>query len=399
MQGERLDLGEQLLHVLDRVALRQLVVLGQDGALLVHEHGFRRCGSAVDADDPADTRTGLNRRRLEPRDRIHTTELVQLSVARDERRSRGVPELRFAPAGDERLQRIETSIDADARRLVKAVHDRAERGVVLRIVWNDDQILDGHVGRIDKSTGAPRLRNPLPPARLQKRQERVGPAEQQHRVPERMAACENRQVLADDRVAKRAHDLARRDSRLHQVDDVGLGEDAALGGDVVQSRAVPFDPADLVARQPDLDQALVDRRASAGRALVVHRRDRAFLARRGLLVDDDLRVLSAELDDAARVRMQMIHRHRHRVHFLHELRAERLAQRAGAGAGDEDAQVRGTQRGERVADGDEQLQNFFGLPRFVTLIVGPENPAAVGMNDDCFHGRRSDVETDDEMIA
>ena len=45
----------------------------------------------------------------------------------------------------------------------------------------------------------------------------------------------------------------RRDARLHQVDDVGLGEHAALGGHVVQLASSKCSCDDLLARHADLD--------------------------------------------------------------------------------------------------------------------------------------------------
>ena len=55
---------------------------------------------------------------------------------------------------------------------------------------------------------------------------------------QRVAAREHRQVLQHDRVGERAEHLVRRDAALDQVDDVGLGEHAALGRDVVELRVV-----------------------------------------------------------------------------------------------------------------------------------------------------------------
>ena len=54
-----------------------------------------------------------------------------------------------------------------------------------------------------------------------------------------VAASENREVLHDDGVRERAKDLGRGDSRFHQVHDVGLGENAALGRDVVELAGFP----------------------------------------------------------------------------------------------------------------------------------------------------------------
>ena len=52
-----------LLRVLDRVALRELVGLLEDLAVLVDEHRLRRGRAAVEADDAAHDLPGLERRR------------------------------------------------------------------------------------------------------------------------------------------------------------------------------------------------------------------------------------------------------------------------------------------------------------------------------------------------
>ena len=259
----RLDLREQLLGIGDRVALRELVLFRQDVTVLVDEHGLRRSRAAVEADDAAHLLARAEGRRLEARDRIGAAELFELGLLAHERRPRRVAELCLPSAVDERFERIEAAIRADAGRFVQPVHDRAVRGVVLRVGRHENQFLERHVGRVLEPARSPRLWNPLAPARLQEREERIRAAEQQHLRPQRVAARQDRKVLHDDRVGQRAHDLGRRDPRLHQVDDVGFGEHAALGRDVVQPRRIPRQLHHLLARHADLEEALVDRRAGA----------------------------------------------------------------------------------------------------------------------------------------
>src|SRR5262249_48881300 len=79
-----LDVGaklqEQLLRVLDGVALRELVGLAYDGALLVDEHRFRGGGTAVEADDGADRLSALELHRGELGDGVDLLELLDLVV-------------------------------------------------------------------------------------------------------------------------------------------------------------------------------------------------------------------------------------------------------------------------------------------------------------------------------
>ncbi len=137
----------------------------------------------------------------------------------------------------------------------------------------------------------------------------------------------------------------------------------------MELRRIPGELRHLVARHADLDEALVDRRARAGRALVVHRRDRAFVPALGFLINDDLGVLPPKLDHAPRIRVQLRDGHGNGVDLLHEFRAQRLAQGAGAGPRDEGPDVIGRDVVELVANGHEQFHDLLGLAGFMALIV------------------------------
>ena len=151
-----------------------------------------------------------------------------------------------------------------------------------------------------------------------------GPPSSSTRAFSVLPRVSTREVLHDDRVGERAEDLGRRDAALDQVDDVRLGEHAALGGDVMELRVVEAQRRDELRRRVDLEEALVDGGARAGRALVVHGGDGGLVARlRVLLEHDDLGVLTAELDDRADVGVQVLDGERDRVHFLDELAAGR----------------------------------------------------------------------------
>ena len=85
--------------------------------------------------------------------------------------------------------------------------------------------------------------------------------------------------------------------------------------------------AQLVGGNLELGVDLVDHRAGAAGALVVHRRD-LLLAAAGLvfLEDDDLGVLPAQLDDRVHFGMQLLHSKRNRRDFLHEFRANQRSE-------------------------------------------------------------------------
>ncbi len=188
-----------------------------------------------------------------------------------------------------------------------AVHDRAVRRVERGVVGHRDQLLDGHVLRVVVAALVPRFWNALSPALLKEWKERVWPTEQQDLVPECVAASQNGQVLHHDGVRKRAHDLVGRDACLHEIDNVGLGKDPALGRYVVEMRVIEVEGQRLFGRHADLDHALVDGGAGARGAFVVHRRDGRLVARLlVLLEDDDLRILATELDDRPRIGVQRL---------------------------------------------------------------------------------------------
>ena len=138
---------------------------------------------------------------------------------------------------------------ADVAVLVQAVEHGAERRVVLRVLGDEDELLDRDVLRVVVAALVPGLRDAQAPALLEERQVGVRPAEEEHLVLERVAAREHREVLQDDRVGERAEHLVRRDAALDQVDDVGLGEHAALGRDVVELRVVEVERRDELRRR------------------------------------------------------------------------------------------------------------------------------------------------------
>ena len=75
---------------------------------------------------------------------------------------------------------------ADVARLRGGRRARAERGVVLRVLRDEDELFDRDVLRILVAALVPGLRDAQAPALLEERQVRVRPAEQQHLA---LAAC------------------------------------------------------------------------------------------------------------------------------------------------------------------------------------------------------------------
>ena len=213
-------------------------------------------------------------------------------------------------------------------------------------------------------------------------------------MPERVAARENREVLHHDRISQRAHDLVGRDARLDEIDDVGFCEDAALGRNVVQVLVVEMKIESLFGRHADLDHALVDCGARARSAFVVHRGDGRLVASSLVLFeDDDLRVLTAELDDRARVGVEGFHRQGDGVHLLNELRAERFFEWLGARAGDEHPHIITAELREDGSDAYHEVEDALRLLGVMTLVITPDDLFGLGINDDGFDRRGPHIQS------
>ena len=143
----------------------------------------------------------------------------------------------------------------------------------------------------------------------------------------------------------------------------------------------------------ELGVDLVDDRAGAAGALVVHRGDLLLAA--GLFVvleDDDLGVLAAQLDDRVHLGVQLLDGERDGVDFLDKLRADHLGDGAAARSGDKDAGVVGRHTGVGFHTAQE-LENLFRLPGFVALIVLPDGLVGRSVNHDRLYCGRADIQT------
>ena len=136
----RLERAEDVLGVLDRIALGQLVRLHQDVAVLVEERRLRGRRSAVEADEPAHDLAGLERRRDERRDRVALDEAVELVARVPEPAAAGGLLLLEATDVDVVAQELGAAVGPDALLFLLAELDGAEGGEVLGVVGHPDQI-------------------------------------------------------------------------------------------------------------------------------------------------------------------------------------------------------------------------------------------------------------------
>ena len=191
-----------------------------------------------------------------------------------------------------------------------------------------------------------------------------------------------------------SHQLVRRDTLLLQAVDVGLGEDAALAGDRMQLDAGVALVAKFRGGNLQLGIDLVDDGARTSGALVVHRRNLLLAA--SVLVfleDDDLGILAAQLDDGVHFRMQLLDRQRHGRHFLHELRAHQIGQRAAARSGDEDAAIVRSDA-DFILHALEELEQLLGLLGLMALVVLPDHLVGFGFDHNRFYSSGTNVHAD-----
>ena len=238
--------------------------------LVVDEHRLARGRPAVQPTTARTSCPSVNVAGMNFGMRVELTEVLELLLRLGEGGARRLAEARLPPVGHVLAQAVEAGEDADARVLVHAIEHRAERRVVLRVLGDEDELLDRARPSGNRSRARPRSAGcagaSTPAGRGGRCWGRRGGAP----VLERAAAREDREVLQDDGVGERAEDLVGGDAALDEVDDVGLGEDAALGRDVVELRVVEVEAGHHLRRRVHLEEALVDGGARARRALVVH---------------------------------------------------------------------------------------------------------------------------------
>ncbi len=380
----RFDLAAQVLEhfnrVLDRIAVRELISLAENVAVLIEQHGLGRGGTAVDADEAADSLVGVEGRRNEFLAPVCFFESIQFLVAGGQALGAGLGFLFLASELDVVHQLVVATVTADAVLFAFAELNGAHGGKVLRVLRNLDQILGlGAVGNLHLAL-LPHAGNIRLPGFAHAFDEAVRPAEQQHVRPQGMAAGQHAEVLQHDGFEERCHQFIRRRSNFLQAVDVGLGEHAALAGDLVQLDAVIALHSKLGGRNFQLGVDLVDDRAGAAGALVVHRRD--FLLAPSLIVvleDDDLGVLAAQFDDGIDLRMQLLDGERNRGDFLHELGADLVGDTSAARTGHEHAGVVAVDAdfGFNAPQEFERLLRLLGL---VALVVLPQDLVGVGFH-------------------
>src|SRR5207247_9747726 len=91
---------------------------------------------------------GLEMHRLELRNFVELAERFELVLRLRERRTRRVAEARFAAVGDVLAKIVGPAQPTDVGFFVQAVTDGAVRGIEMRVLRNEDELLDRNVLRI-----------------------------------------------------------------------------------------------------------------------------------------------------------------------------------------------------------------------------------------------------------
>ena len=397
-----LELADDVDGVLDRVALGELIGLGDDVLVGVEQDAFGAGRAAVQSQEGAHVRSRLELFLRPMRFLVALLERGQILGAGAEPLAAGGLLLFDSPLGDVPDQLVAALVDRRVGIFLDlngGELDRADGGEVLGVLGDDDELFGRLAfGQLD-ATFLPDHRNVVHPAVAHALDVAVGAAEQEHLGAQRVAAGQHRHVLLNDGLEQRGHQLVGRHALLLQAVDVGFGEDAALAGDRVQLDPEVAHLAELLGRDLELGVDLVDDRAGSAGTLVVHRRDLLFLA--GLLIlfeDDDLGVLAAELDDGLDIGVEFFDGQRDGVDFLNEAPAEARGDRARTGAGHEDAKGVLRNAVEVRFDLFEKLDALFRLLGVVALIVLPEDLIRRRIDDDGLDGGRADVQAHNQAL-
>ena len=138
---------EHVDGVLDRIAPRKLVRLAQHVALFGEKNSLGRGRTAIQSNESAHGFTDAKLCADEFRDRVLLLELCQLLIGGAKARRAGLRLFGLAADSNVILEALGAHVDADFGLFVLAELNRAERGEILRVVRNLDQIFEGSLLR------------------------------------------------------------------------------------------------------------------------------------------------------------------------------------------------------------------------------------------------------------
>ncbi len=394
---------EYLDGVLDGIALRELIGLGEDAALVVlrDENGFGGSGAAVDADEAFDHVARLESDRRELLGAVLLFEGREVGFVLGKADAAAALALFFfATDIHVPLELFEANILTYIVIFALAELDGTDRGEVLRVLGGLDEIFRRDAFGERSIALFPDFRDVGLPAIAHALDVAIGAAEQEHHGLEGVATGENGEVLHDDGFEQRGHQLVGRDAHFLQTIDIGFREDAALAGYGVELNSLVAHLAELVGGDAELGVDFVDDRAGTAGALIVHRRDLLLTAGFGIrLEDDDLGVLAAEFNDGTALGIEALDGERDRVHFLHELGAEVLGHAVATGSGDEHARVLRVETFDFGFETLEELEDLLGLLGIVPMVVLPQDLVGCRVDHHGFNRGGPYVHADEEVFS
>ncbi len=392
------QVGEHFLGVFERVALGELVALHHDFAVFAQQDGLGRGRPPVDAHEGPHLFARLESARDEFLGLVALFERVQLVVCPVETCRTFFLFLFEATNVDVPVELVPAFIDAHVRVLIHAKADTANGGEVLGVLGNLHKLLGVLTFRQGEIPLFPNPGNVVFPAIAHPLDVSVGAAQKQHHGAQRVAAGEHGEILLDDRLEERSHQLVGRDAALLQAVDVRFGEDAALPCHGMELQPQVTHVAELLGRDAQLGVDLVDDCACTPCTLVIH--GGVFLLPAGLwifLEDNDFRVLSTKLDHRAALGIEMLDGERDGVHFLDELGTDQGRDAAATAAGEEHACFPGTDSGFDFHSVKE-FQALLGLFGVVALVVAPDNLLGGSFHDNTLHCCRADIQSDHQVF-
>ncbi len=223
--------------------------------------------------------------------------------------------------------------------------------------------------------------------------ERIGTAQKQHVGAQGVAAREHGKILLDDSLKQRRHQFILRHADLLQSVDVRFREHAALARHRMDFESGVALLAQLLGGDVQLGADLVDHRAGAAGAFVVHGKN-LFLAAvlQHFLIDEDFGVLSAQFDHGPGFGMKFFDGHGYGVDFLHELAADVFGKRRAAAAGQKQAAVIRADF-EFAFQMLDKLQHLFRLAGVVPLVILPQGFIGSGIHQHRFHRCGTDIDS------
>ena len=244
-------------------------------------------------------------------------------------------------------------------RLEGSAHGSKQMGVV-----GIDDILRRQVQRADEGL-------------FELRQEVKRAAEEGDAAADGLAAGKAGDGLVDDGLKNGGRQIGQRCALVDERLDVRLGEHAAARGDGVELMIVGSGAVQSLGVRLQERGHLVDERAGAACADAVH----ALLQPAAEV--DDLRILTTQLNGDVRLRGNGLQAGGHGDDLLYKANVQGLAKVDGAGAGDLQAQVAGTELCTGVL---QQLGKCFLRVRTVAAVIAIAQDAAFVQNNELCGG-------------